>query len=738
MINNFIPIVAFAKTNVINKTDSKNQEVFYEDFSGDKLDTTKWLIAEKAWGGNNGGVVAENVSISNGLLKLEGHGDKYEGDIKGINKPDGKRTGAAVATKEYFGSGSYEVIAKVCPKLGACSAIWTFEYEEYYPGDEKYEELSPGGSYYSINHEIDIEMPGRPEKAHENISYDYALCNTWIGERGDEYTTSYTKLSSAQNDGKFHTYRFDWHTGDKNEIPRVEFYIDGKLVKVNKTHIPTNKGRLWIGIWFPNGWAGTPDFDTEVFEIASVKITPFNEAGDTEPNETYPNDGWHDTELDKTAQEIIHEMGAGWNLGNTLDSCDYKKQYQGQDNSVQFYETLWKNPQITEQLVYEIKKSGFNSIRIPVTYYDHCDEKGIINEIWLDRVEEVVNYVLNNDMYCVLDIHHDTGLCSEGSWIVADADKYEENAYKLKKLWEQIANRFKDYDYKLIFEGFNEIVDSKKDYDWITGYDATINVNKLNQIFVNTIRESGGKNKNRFLAVTTFGGITDEQKLSTFEMPQDTAQNRIILALHDYSSDSQNITKLFERIKKYCTDKNIPVILDEFGTTSSSMSEENRAKIAGEYVSKAKNLGIACFWWDDGGEYTLYDRKNMNWKYEKIKDAIINQYKDNRPDEDNPDNNQPDKNQSDENKPDNNQPDENKPDENKPDNNQPDKNKPNNSQPDQNKPNNDNLNNNIIDDGRAIGKLPYTGTTSNILQILIIIMLVVTIIIYIKLKNCSE
>lgn len=304
MINSFIPTVKFATTDTINKKNNKNQTVFYEDFLGNKLDTSKWLIAEKAWGGNNGGVVAENVSVSDGFLKLEGHGDKYEGNVKGINKPDGKRTGAAIATKEYFGSGRYEVVAKVCPELGACSAIWTFEYEEYYPGDEKYEELAPGGSYYAVNHEIDIEMPGRPGKATENISYDYALCNTWIGERGDEYTTSYTKLLSAQNDGKFHTYRFDWHTGDKNETPRVEFYIDGELAKVNKTHIPTNKGRLWIGLWFPNGWAGAPDFDTEVFEIDSVKITPFGEAGDTEPNETYGNDGWHDTEYEYLLGDI--------------------------------------------------------------------------------------------------------------------------------------------------------------------------------------------------------------------------------------------------------------------------------------------------------------------------------------------------------------------------------------------------------------------------------------------------
>lgn len=287
IIGSFLQILSFATTNNISKKE-KNSSIFYDDFSSGELDSTKWIIANKAWGENNGGVVPQNIKISNGTLKLEGHGDKYTGDVEGINRPNGTRTGAAIMTKEYYGSGSYEVVAKVAPYLGACSAIWTFEYEEYYPGDDKYKELAPDGvPYYVVNHEIDIEMPGRPSTKVENVSYEYALCNTWVGEREGEHTTGYTKLPSAQNDGVFHKYRFDWHTGDENETPRVEFYIDDVLVRTNTTHIPTNKGRLWIGLWFPNGWAETPDFDTAVFEIDSVKITPFNESGDTEPNERW-------------------------------------------------------------------------------------------------------------------------------------------------------------------------------------------------------------------------------------------------------------------------------------------------------------------------------------------------------------------------------------------------------------------------------------------------------------------
>ncbi|WP_455544514.1 family 16 glycosylhydrolase [Intestinibacter sp.] len=310
----------FYPKSISNAQETKsNSEVFFDDFDGNSLNQDKWLIAYKNWGGKdstgkdyNGGVVPQNVSVSDGTLKLEAHGNNYEGDVLGINKnkslrSDGKRVGAAIATKEYYASGSYEVVAKVAPELGACSAIWTFEYEEYYPGDEKYKKMPVGGNdYYAVNHEIDIEMPGRPSSAKVNQSFEYALCNTWIGENNSEYTVNYTKLPKVQNDGKFHKYRFDWHTGDDNETARVEFYFDDVLVYTATTHIPTNASRLWIGVWFPKEWAGTPNFDTSLFEVDYVKITPFNEAGDTPQAESFPNDGWafpSDIEVPKDPSE---------------------------------------------------------------------------------------------------------------------------------------------------------------------------------------------------------------------------------------------------------------------------------------------------------------------------------------------------------------------------------------------------------------------------------------------------
>ena len=278
-------------------------EVFFDDFSGDSLNGDNWLVAEKSWGGFNGGVVPENVSVSGGTLKLEGHGNLYQGNVAGVNRQlsGGIRTGAAVATRQYYASGCYEVRARVAPVLGACSAIWTFQYEEHYPGDPVYEASGATGSYMTVNHEIDIELP-TANGTHPTPSFSCARFNTYTAE--NRVNSNFHDLPYAVDDGEFHNYRFDWHTGNEEETARVDFYVDDIYICTSTKHVPTNAGRLWLGLWFPcaidsdhdgygdTGWTGTADFDTAVFEIDYVRITPFHESGDTIRPESYPKDGW--------------------------------------------------------------------------------------------------------------------------------------------------------------------------------------------------------------------------------------------------------------------------------------------------------------------------------------------------------------------------------------------------------------------------------------------------------------
>ena len=120
----------------------------------------------------------------------------------------------------------------------------------------------------------------------------FCKCKTrfdvWRGENDDEYQVTYSALPSPQDDGQFHTYRFDWHTRD----PCVRFFVDGVLVATNRAHVPTLASRLWIAAWFPRGWAGTPQFHTSELVVDWVRITPFQEEGDEWSPESFPNDGW--------------------------------------------------------------------------------------------------------------------------------------------------------------------------------------------------------------------------------------------------------------------------------------------------------------------------------------------------------------------------------------------------------------------------------------------------------------
>jgi len=296
-------VMAYAENGQnIDSSDIRKGNVFFDDFDEGKLNSENWLVACRNWGGftddertklYNNGVVPENVHVEDGMLVLSANGNKYEGTVSGVDDNgertgNGKRCGACIVTRNYYASGEYEVKAKVMPKKGACSAIWTFESEIYYSDDDGFK---GNDNHYIVNHEIDIEMPGKIPGTGE-ISYNYALCNSWIGEKKDEYISQNSFLPGPQNDGNWHTYKFVWHTGDEDQKSRVEYYVDDTLVCINTRYIPTKEGRFWIGVWFPKEWAGVPDFDEEEMLVDYVKIMPFSERGDEKQNEICTNNGY--------------------------------------------------------------------------------------------------------------------------------------------------------------------------------------------------------------------------------------------------------------------------------------------------------------------------------------------------------------------------------------------------------------------------------------------------------------
>ena len=241
----------------------------------------------------------------------------------------------------------------------------------------------------------------------------------------------------------------------------------------------------------------------------------------------------------ETATSAVANMKVGWNLGNTLDansgSLDNMWIEAWTQRRPSDYETAWGQPVTTRELLKMMKRAGFNAIRVPVTWWPHMEAtfKSVswnnqtnslnpwnpetdpigtqIDEEWMNRVQEIVDYVIDEGMYCILNVHHDTGTYST-SWIKASMANYNKNKNTFAAIWTQIANRFKNYDDKLIFEGYNEVLDPYDSWCFSTlgrpnGYnssdaaDAYNAINSYAQSFVNTVRATGGNNTQRNLAL---------------------------------------------------------------------------------------------------------------------------------------------------------------------------------------------------------------------------------------------
>lgn len=331
----------------------------------------------------------------------------------------------------------------------------------------------------------------------------------------------------------------------------------------------------------------------------------------------------NDLNVDNTlmsSEALISAMGLGWNLGNTLDAPGG--------------ETAWGQPTTTKEMIDTLHSLGFNSIRIPVSWSGHMDEEFNIDPDWIARVREIVDYAMDNDMYVVINTHHDNDYYYP---------TYENDAKQGEKfitqIWTQIAEYFKDYDQHLIFECMNEPRLAGTNLEWSFDIsnsecaEAVEIINKYNQLFVNIVRNSGGRNTERFLMVSSYAANTNAALVDEFVMPTDSTPDRLILSTHAYTpyslamgTDMSNKTfnddakKSLDWLFKNCYDKfvsqGIPVVITEMGCINKANNEE-RYNWAYYYISNAKQNGIACMWWDNGyddlGEetYGLFDRNNL-------------------------------------------------------------------------------------------------------------------------------
>ena len=348
-------------------------------------------------------------------------------------------------------------------------------------------------------------------------------------------------------------------------------------------------------------------------------------------------DGNAPSGMDLTAQGLVSKIRVGWNLGNTCEAGIW----DGWNDDDLNIETNWISPKVktSKQMFTTLKDAGFNAIRIPVRWYLHADADLHINDRWMARVKEIVEYAVSQDMYVILNSHHD-------NWYDRLPVGYNEADIhaKFKTMWTQIATCFKDYDQHLILAGANEIIKLNSDgsENWGNPNDQNLKfVNDLMQLFVNTVRATGGNNEWRCLMVQPWACNPANAVTDKFVLPTDTKENRLIVEYHCYDpynyatpktqhevsqTDYNNIANSFSKLNTKFVARGIPCIMAEFGSTQDntySRGKDAADRIRAEYhtfiVKEAKKYGIPGFYWDNycfetnGENFGLLDRKNCNF-----------------------------------------------------------------------------------------------------------------------------
>ena len=344
---------------------------------------------------------------------------------------------------------------------------------------------------------------------------------------------------------------------------------------------------------------------------------------------------------DITTMQLTREMGIGINLGNTLESCgDWIWEYG--DHSVNSYETAWGSPTIKKEMIEGIKKEGFGVMRLPVHWFNLMSDNYKINKDYMARVKQVVDWAIDAKLYVILNIHHD-----EKEFFKSMPSKVEETISNFRKIWEQIADTFQDYDDHLMFEALNEEACWGDVFNQWSGSDTGKKdvfdyTYKLNQAFVDVIRSSGGNNPERHLLIA--GYCTDAALTcdNLFKMPSDPL-NRLAVSIHYYTPStfcileedadwgkaqskwgSQNEVKElnsnFDMIKSRYIDKGIPVIIGEYGATTKNKDMDSVRNFLYSVCKACYDRKIVPILWDTPGGF--YDREKAALSDSVLKEML--------------------------------------------------------------------------------------------------------------------
>lgn len=334
-----------------------------------------------------------------------------------------------------------------------------------------------------------------------------------------------------------------------------------------------------------------------------------------------------------TALEATRLMGNGINLGNTLEACDNNVGIK--TNAPLSYETYWGQPKTTQAMIDGMKAAGFDTIRIPVAWMTNAthlyEGDYTIDAGYMDRVEEVVRYARKAGMYVIINDHWDGGWYGMFGSESAETRALAMEAYK--GMWQQIAERFRDYSDYLIFESANEELGGRFDENsplycsdsvvtYLTDDERYALTNEINQTFVDVVRATGGNNATRFLLIAGYSTNIDQTCDDRFQMPKDTADSKLMVSVHYYDpwsycgassaasatkwgkvSDYEYLDQQLAKMTKF-TEAGYGVVIGEYGALPCSDGlKDNTLAYHTAFLDACTKYNLTNCLWDCSGLY---------------------------------------------------------------------------------------------------------------------------------------
>lgn len=334
-----------------------------------------------------------------------------------------------------------------------------------------------------------------------------------------------------------------------------------------------------------------------------------------------------------TALEATRLMGNGINLGNTLEACDNNVGIK--TNTPLSYETHWGQPKTTQAMIDGMKAAGFDTIRIPVAWMTNAthlyEGDYTIDADYMDRVEEVVRYARKAGMYVIINDHWDGGWYGMFGSESAETRALAMEAYK--GMWQQIAERFRDYSDYLIFESANEELGGRFDENsplycsdsvvtYLTDDERYALTNEINQTFVDVVRATGGNNATRFLLIAGYSTDIDKTCDDRFQMPKDTADSKLMVSVHYYDpwsycgassavsatkwgkvSDYEYMDQQLAKMTKF-TEAGYGVVIGEYGALPCSDGlKDNTLAYHTAFLDACTKYNLTNCLWDCSGLY---------------------------------------------------------------------------------------------------------------------------------------